>query len=121
MVACPPRWMPDKVRHDKATYTPAFASITTETPRAGATPSAFWYECGRLPGKASRSPVDSIVSGTHEPGTSQYELLRAFAGDPVLQRASVELLDAAGYLTHEFGDTVLINKQIRAGIFPKDV
>jgi len=51
--------------------------------------------------------VDAIVSGTHEPGTSHYELLRAFAPDDVLRRASAEL-ERAGYLTHEFGDTVLI-------------
>jgi catechol 2,3-dioxygenase-like lactoylglutathione lyase family enzyme len=29
--------------------------------------------------------VDAIVSGTHEPGTSHYELLRAFASDAVLR------------------------------------
>jgi S-adenosylmethionine:tRNA ribosyltransferase-isomerase len=51
--------------------------------------------------------VDAIVSGTHEPGTSHYELLRAFAPDDALRRASAEL-ERAGYLTHEFGDTVLI-------------
>jgi S-adenosylmethionine:tRNA ribosyltransferase-isomerase len=51
--------------------------------------------------------VDAIISGTHEPGTSHYELLRAFANDQVLQRASEEL-ERAGYLTHEFGDSVLI-------------
>jgi S-adenosylmethionine:tRNA ribosyltransferase-isomerase len=51
--------------------------------------------------------VDAIVSGTHEPGTSHYELLRAFTGDDVLRCASVEL-EREGYLTHEFGDTVLI-------------
>ena len=51
--------------------------------------------------------VDAIVSGTHEPGTSHYELLRAFASDEVLRRASAEL-DAQGYLTHEFGDSVWI-------------
>ncbi|MBC5763901.1 S-adenosylmethionine:tRNA ribosyltransferase-isomerase [Ramlibacter albus] len=51
--------------------------------------------------------VDAIVSGTHEPGTSHYELLRAFAPDALLQRAAAEL-DAHGYLTHEFGDSVLI-------------
>lgn len=51
--------------------------------------------------------VDAVVSGTHEPGTSHYELLRAFASDAVLQRASAEL-DRAGYLTHEFGDSVLV-------------
>jgi S-adenosylmethionine:tRNA ribosyltransferase-isomerase len=51
--------------------------------------------------------VDAIISGTHEPGTSHYELLRAFAADDVLRRASAEL-DAHGYLTHEFGDSVWV-------------
>jgi len=51
--------------------------------------------------------VDAIVSGTHEPGTSHYELLRAFASDAILRRASTAL-ERAGYLTHEFGDTVLL-------------
>lgn len=50
--------------------------------------------------------VDAIVSGTHEPGTSHYELLRAFVSDTVLRRASAEL-EGTGYLTHEFGDSVL--------------
>jgi S-adenosylmethionine:tRNA ribosyltransferase-isomerase len=51
--------------------------------------------------------VDAIVSGTHEPGTSHHELLRAFAGDAVLARAAAEL-EARGYRTHEFGDSVLV-------------
>ena len=51
--------------------------------------------------------VDAIVSGTHEPGTSHYELLRAFASDEVLARAS-DALEAGGYRTHEFGDSVLV-------------
>src|SRR5438045_1892629 len=38
-------------------HVPAFANITTDTPRAAASASMFWYECGRLPGKASTSPV----------------------------------------------------------------
>jgi S-adenosylmethionine:tRNA ribosyltransferase-isomerase len=57
--------------------------------------------------------VDAIVSGTHEPGTSHYELLRAFASDAVLRRASVEL-ERRGYLTHEFGDSVLVESDARA-------
>ena len=56
--------------------------------------------------------VDAVVSGTHEPGTSHYELLRAFAADAVLRRAAREL-DHAGYLTHEFGDSVLIEAGLR--------
>ena len=55
--------------------------------------------------------VDAIVSGTHEPGTSHYELLRAFASDAVLARADAALL-ANGYRTHEFGDSVLIERGI---------
>jgi S-adenosylmethionine:tRNA ribosyltransferase-isomerase len=53
--------------------------------------------------------VDAILSGTHERGTSHYELLRAFLDDETLRRTSDEL-DARGYLTHEFGDSVLIER-----------
>ena len=51
--------------------------------------------------------VNAILSGTHEPGTSHYELLRAFLEDSTLERATEELT-AHGYKTHEFGDSVLI-------------
>jgi len=54
--------------------------------------------------------VDAIVSGTHEPGTSHHELLRAFTSDALLRRAHVELLQR-GYRTHEFGDSVLIERR----------
>jgi S-adenosylmethionine:tRNA ribosyltransferase-isomerase len=54
--------------------------------------------------------VDAILSGTHEPDTSHYQLLRAFATDDVLAAASGEL-DAKGYRTHEFGDSVFIERQ----------
>ncbi|MFL6285781.1 MAG: S-adenosylmethionine:tRNA ribosyltransferase-isomerase [Pyrinomonadaceae bacterium] len=53
--------------------------------------------------------VDAILSGTHEAGTSHYELLRAFIDEETLRRATAEL-DARGYLTHEFGDSVLIER-----------
>jgi S-adenosylmethionine:tRNA ribosyltransferase-isomerase len=56
--------------------------------------------------------VDAIVSGTHEPGSSHYDLLRAFADDATLARTSA-VLDAHGYRTHEFGDSVLIERQAR--------
>ncbi len=51
--------------------------------------------------------VDALVTGAHEPGESHYELLRAFAGDAVLERMSAAL-DEQGYRTHEFGDSVLL-------------
>ena len=53
--------------------------------------------------------VDAIVSGTHEPGTSHYDLLRAFQHDDVLRRM-VQRGDAQGYRTHEFGDSVLLER-----------
>ncbi|HEY2014921.1 MAG TPA: S-adenosylmethionine:tRNA ribosyltransferase-isomerase [Bryobacteraceae bacterium] len=51
--------------------------------------------------------VNAILSGAHERDTSHYQLLRAFASDTTLHRASAEL-DARAYHTHEFGDSVLI-------------
>ena len=49
--------------------------------------------------------VDVIVSGTHEPGTSHHDLLRAFASDDRLARLDA-VLGRGGYRTHEFGDSV---------------
>lgn len=66
---------------------------------------------GMARGKIGRTThlrvVDAILSGTHEPGTSHYELLRAFLEDSTLERATEELA-THGYKTHEFGDSVLI-------------
>jgi S-adenosylmethionine:tRNA ribosyltransferase-isomerase len=53
--------------------------------------------------------VDAILSGTHEKGTSHYELLRAFASTTTLARMEQQL-DAHGYRTHEFGDSILVEK-----------
>lgn len=54
--------------------------------------------------------VDAIVTGTHEPGTSHHGLLQAFAPAPLLQRLDHTLV-ANGYRTHEFGDSVLLERQ----------
>jgi S-adenosylmethionine:tRNA ribosyltransferase-isomerase len=51
--------------------------------------------------------VDAILTGVHEPGTSHYELLRAFADDLTLSAADDEMA-AHGYRPHEFGDSVLV-------------
>jgi S-adenosylmethionine:tRNA ribosyltransferase-isomerase len=55
--------------------------------------------------------VDALLSGTHEPGSSHYQLLRAFLEDGTLAEASAAL-DAVGYRTHEFGDSVLIEQAL---------
>ena len=61
--------------------------------------------------------IDAIVSGTHEPGTSHYELLRAFTDDSTLDRANNELSEH-DYRTHEFGDSVLIERHtgVKCGV-----
>jgi S-adenosylmethionine:tRNA ribosyltransferase-isomerase len=51
--------------------------------------------------------VDALVSGTHEMGTSHYELLRAFLSDEALSRLTSEL-EMQNYLKHEFGDSIFI-------------
>jgi S-adenosylmethionine:tRNA ribosyltransferase-isomerase len=54
--------------------------------------------------------ADVIVSGTHEPDTSHYSLLRAFTDTLTLLGASEEL-EAHRYRTHEFGDSVWIERR----------
>ena len=58
---------------------------------------------------ASHRPrvVDALLTGLHEPGTSHFELLKAFAAPDLLYAAHAHA-EAAGYLAHEFGDCSLI-------------
>lgn len=57
--------------------------------------------------------VDGIITGVHEPGTSHFELLRAFVADELLG-AIAGALDRLGYLGHDFGDAVLLPRLDRA-------
>ena len=54
--------------------------------------------------------VDAILTGMHQPGESHFELLRAFVEDRLLDRVHVTAIDR-GYRTHEFGDSVLIERR----------
>ena len=63
--------------------------------------------------------VDAILSGTHEPGTSHYELLRAFIDDATLLRTTAEL-EAGAYRTHEFGDSVFIEHVRLLSVFKSE-
>jgi S-adenosylmethionine:tRNA ribosyltransferase-isomerase len=63
--------------------------------------------------------VDAILSGTHESGSSHYDLQRAFTDDATLRRAN-EQLDALAYRTHEFGDSVFIERSARTGAAQTD-
>jgi S-adenosylmethionine:tRNA ribosyltransferase-isomerase len=51
--------------------------------------------------------VDAVLTGMHEVGSSHRELLGAFAPEPLLA-ASFAHAEARGYLSHEFGDTLLV-------------
>jgi len=63
----------------------------------------------RIDSTTQLSVVDAILTGTHEAGTSHHDLLAAFVTPAILARLDREL-DAHGYRTHEFGDSVFIEK-----------
>jgi S-adenosylmethionine:tRNA ribosyltransferase-isomerase len=54
--------------------------------------------------------VDALVTGVHEPGESHYELLRAFTDEVTLRRMTASL-KREGYRSHEFGDSVLVERR----------
>ena len=67
---------------------------------------------GRIGEDTDLKVVDAILSGVHQSGESHFELLRAFADDATLDRAAAAL-EAENYRSHEFGDSVLIERRPR--------
>jgi len=61
----------------------------------------------RLGPGTRRGVVDGILTGIHDPGTSHFALLEAFAPRALLLRAR-DFAEAHGYRGHEFGDSMLI-------------
>jgi S-adenosylmethionine:tRNA ribosyltransferase-isomerase len=61
----------------------------------------------RIDGRFRRRVVDGLLTGIHQPGESHFDLLQAFAPEPLLRRALAHA-EAEGYLAHEFGDSCLI-------------
>jgi len=51
--------------------------------------------------------VNGLLTGLHEPASSHFALLQAFAERPLLLRA-LEHASREGYLEHEFGDSCLV-------------
>ncbi|HET7543699.1 MAG TPA: S-adenosylmethionine:tRNA ribosyltransferase-isomerase [Polyangiaceae bacterium] len=60
------------------------------------------------PGSSLRT-CDGLLTGLHEPETSHFALLEAFAPRTLLERA-FRHAEREGYLQHEFGDSCLILK-----------
>jgi S-adenosylmethionine:tRNA ribosyltransferase-isomerase len=88
-------------------------SVTRALEAAATSPAGLRPGPGLATGRLGRGTcfrvVDAIVTGAHEPGESHYELLRGFAGDLTLRRMS-ESLERWRYRSHEFGDSVLIER-----------
>lgn len=55
----------------------------------------------------ARRVVDGVLTGMHEPGSSHFALLTAFASAELLH-ASLRYASARGYRQHEFGDSALV-------------
>jgi S-adenosylmethionine:tRNA ribosyltransferase-isomerase len=75
----------------------------------GSVPAGEGLATQRIGATTQLRVVDALLTGTHEPGTSHYELLRAFADDATLSRVAGEL-ETRDYRTHEFGDSLLIER-----------
>jgi S-adenosylmethionine:tRNA ribosyltransferase-isomerase len=75
----------------------------------GLVPAGERLATQRIGASSTLRIVDAILSGTHERGTSHYELLRAFVDDETLGRIDREL-NAHDYRTHEFGDSVFLER-----------
>ena len=61
----------------------------------------------RVDGAHALRAVDAILTGMHEPGSSHFDLLTAFASPEALARAHAHA-EAGDYLAHEFGDSMLL-------------
>jgi S-adenosylmethionine:tRNA ribosyltransferase-isomerase len=66
----------------------------------------------RITASSTLRVVDVILSGVHEPATSHYQLLGAFADGETLRKADA-MMSAGGFRTHEFGDSVLVERRSR--------
>ena len=61
--------------------------------------------------------VDGLLTGIHEPDTSHFSLLTAFAPEALLVRA-FEHAEREGYLGHEFGDSSLVLRSSTPPSYP---
>lgn len=65
---------------------------------------------GRIGPRTRIRVVDTILTGVHEPGESHFELLRAFTSDATLHHMH-NVATKHHYRTHEFGDSMLIERR----------
>jgi S-adenosylmethionine:tRNA ribosyltransferase-isomerase len=65
----------------------------------------------RIGARTNLRVVDAVLTGTHEPGTSHHALLGAFLDPASLREIDAEL-DDGHYRTHEFGDSLFIERGV---------
>jgi S-adenosylmethionine:tRNA ribosyltransferase-isomerase len=77
--------------------------------RGAGVPAGPGVATQRIGPRTALQVVDVLLSGTHEAGTSHHELLQAFTDRATLDRADAAL-EQGGYRTHEFGDSVWLER-----------
>jgi S-adenosylmethionine:tRNA ribosyltransferase-isomerase len=100
-----------------AVGTTVVRAIEHAASRPGGVRAAERQATQRIDARTPLRIVDALVTGTHEPGSSHHELLRAFASDTVLN-AAARVLDSDAFRTHEFGDSMLVFADGRANALP---
>lgn len=78
----------------------------------GSVPAACGVTGLRLGAGSPLRVVDAVVTGVHERGTSHFRLLEAFAPRDLVERATSRA-EQHGYRGHEFGDGVLVFRDVR--------
>ena len=73
----------------------------------GAVRSGPGVATGRIGPDTPLRVADGILTGLHEPVSSHYQLLLAFAAAGMLAAADAAM-DRAGFFNHEFGDSLLL-------------
>ncbi len=86
--------------------------------RGGALSGGAGLATGRITAATRLRIVDAILSGVHESTTSHYQLLTAFVDRTTLERAE-QTMSTLGFRTHEFGDSVLIERACQAISAPR--
>jgi S-adenosylmethionine:tRNA ribosyltransferase-isomerase len=79
---------------------------TASQPDGTVAPGDGWTSLVVTP-KRGLWAIDGLLSGLHEPDSSHLEMLRAAAGEGLLERSYQAALEC-GYRWHEFGDSHLI-------------
>ena len=89
-----------------AAGTTVVRALETSVSQGRVVPSAGWTSHVVTPETGVRV-VDGLLTGLHEPRSSNLRMLAAFAG-PAMLAACYEAAITSGYLWHEFGDVHLL-------------